>query len=168
MGSEMCIRDRLMGFGIVLPLFPFYAERLGASPEIITLTMSVFSLGQFFAAPFWGRISDSIGRKKVLIISLVGSGLSYIMLAYAETLTLVILSRVFAGLMAGNISIAFAYVSDISDPENRSAGLGKVSAALGLGFMTGPAIGGFFAGTDVVSANSVSYTHLTLPPILRV
>ncbi len=104
----------LMGFGIVLPLFPFYAERLGASPEIITLTMSVFSLGQFFAAPFWGRISDSIGRKKVLIISLFGSGLSYVMLAYAETLTLVILSRVFAGLMAGNISIAFAYVSDIT------------------------------------------------------
>ena len=143
----------LMGFGIVLPLFPFYAERLGASPEIITLTMSVFSLGQFFAAPFWGRISDSIGRKKVLIISLFGSGLSYVMLAYAETLTLVILSRVFAGLMAGNISIAFAYVSDITDPENRSAGLGKVSAALGLGFMTGPAIGGFFAGSEVESAN---------------
>jgi len=143
----------LMGFGIILPLFPFYAERLGASPEIITLTMSVFSLGQFFAAPFWGRMSDSIGRKKVLVISLFGSALSYIMLAYAETLTWVILSRVFAGLMAGNISIAFAYVSDITEPENRSAGLGKVSAALGLGFMIGPAIGGFFAGSDVENAN---------------
>ncbi len=143
----------LMGFGIILPLFPFYAERLGASPEIITLTMSVFSLGQFFAAPFWGRMSDSIGRKKVLVISLFGSALSYVMLAYAETLTWVILSRVFAGLMAGNISIAFAYVSDITEPENRSAGLGKVSAALGLGFMIGPAIGGFFAGSDVENAN---------------
>ena len=122
----------LMGFGIILPLFPFYAERLGASPEIITLTMAVFSLGQFIAAPFWGRLSDSIGRKKVLIISLIGSTIAYVMLAFAETLTMVIISRVLSGLMAGNISIAFAYVADITDEENRSAGLGKVSAALGL------------------------------------
>ena len=145
----------LMGFGIILPLFPFYAERLGASPEVITLTMAVFSLGQFIASPFWGRLSDSIGRKKVLIISLIGSSISYVMLAFAETLTMVIISRVLSGLMAGNISIAFAYVADITDEENRSAGLGKVSAALGLGFMTGPAIGGFLAGNDVENANYV-------------
>ncbi|SVA17082.1 uncharacterized protein METZ01_LOCUS69936, partial [marine metagenome] len=145
----------LMGFGIILPLFPFYAERLGASPEIITLTMAIFSLGQFFAAPFWGRLSDSIGRKKVLIISLFGSAMSYVLLAFADTLELVILSRVFSGLMAGNISIAFAYVTDITDEQNRSAGLGKVSAALGLGFMTGPAIGGLLAGSDVENANYV-------------
>ena len=144
-----------MGFGIILPLFPFYAERLGASPEIITLTMAIFSLGQFFAAPFWGRLSDSIGRKKVLIISLFGSAMSYVLLAFADTLELVILSRVFSGLMAGNISIAFAYVTDITDEQNRSAGLGKVSAALGLGFMTGPAIGGLLAGSDVENANYV-------------
>ena len=139
----------------ILPLFPFYAERLGASPEIITLTMAIFSLGQFFAAPFWGRLSDSIGRKKVLIISLFGSAMSYVLLAFADTLELVILSRVFSGLMAGNISIAFAYVTDITDEQNRSAGLGKVSAALGLGFMTGPAIGGLLAGSDVENANYV-------------
>ena len=77
------------------------------------------------------------------------------MLAFAETLTMVIISRVLSGLMAGNISIAFAYVADITDEENRSAGLGKVSAALGLGFMTGPAIGGFLAGNDVENANYV-------------
>ena len=145
----------LMGFGIILPLFPFYAERLGASPEIITLTMAIFSLGQFFAAPFWGRLSDSIGRKKILVFSLFGSAMSYVLLAFADTLTLVIISRAFAGLMAGNISIAFAYVTDITDEKNRSAGLGKVSAALGLGFMTGPAIGGFLAGSDVENANYV-------------
>ena len=86
----------IMGFGIILPLLPFYAERLGAGPEIITLTMAVFSLGQFFGAPFWGRVSDSIGRKKVIIISLFGSTMSYILLAFADTLTLVILSRAFA------------------------------------------------------------------------
>jgi len=145
----------LMGFGIILPLFPFYAERLGASPEVITLTMAVFSLGQFIAAPFWGRLSDSVGRKKILIISLIGSSLSYVILAFADTLSLVIFSRVLAGLMAGNISIAFAYASDITDEENRSAGLGKVSAGLGLGFMTGPAISGFLAGNDVENANYV-------------
>jgi len=143
----------LMGFGIILPLFPFYVERMGASPEIITLTMAVFSLGQFVAAPLWGRLSDSIGRKPVLILTLLGSGLSYVLLAYAPNLTVVILSRMLSGLMAGNVSIAFAYVTDITDDSNRAAGLGKVSAALGLGFMTGPAIGGLLAGNTVENAN---------------
>ena len=143
----------MMGFGIILPLFPFYAERMGASPEVITLTMAAFSLGQFIAAPYWGRLSDSIGRKKTLAITLLGSGISYVILAYAPTLTIVILSRVLSGLMAGNIAVAFAYVSDITTDENRSAGLGKVSAGLGLGFMVGPAIGGMLAGNSVESAN---------------
>ena len=145
----------LMGFGIILPLFPFYAERLGAGPEIITLSMAFFSVGQFIAAPFWGRVSDSIGRKKVLVITLFGSAISYIILAFAPTIMTVILSRILSGFMAGNISIAFAYVTDITDNENRAAGLGKVSAGLGLGFMTGPAIGGFLAGNDVATANYI-------------
>ena len=84
----------LMGFGIILPLFPFYAERLGAGPEIITLSMAFFSVGQFIAAPFWGRVSDSIGRKKVLVLTLFGSAISYIILAFAPTITTVILSRI--------------------------------------------------------------------------
>ena len=145
----------LMGFGIILPLFPFYAERLGAGPEIITLSMAFFSVGQFIAAPFWGRVSDSIGRKKVLVFTLFGSAISYIILAFAPTITTVILSRILSGFMAGNIAIAFAYVTDITDNENRAAGLGKVSAGLGLGFMTGPAIGGFLAGNDVANANYI-------------
>ena len=145
----------LMGFGIILPLFPFYAERLGAGPEIITLSMAFFSVGQFIAAPFWGRVSDSIGRKKVLVLTLFGSAISYIILAFAPTITTVILSRILSGFMAGNISIAFAYVTDITDNKNRSAGLGKVSAGLGLGFMTGPAIGGLLAGNDVANANYI-------------
>ena len=145
----------LMGFGIILPLFPFYAERLGAGPEIITLSMAFFSVGQFIAAPFWGRVSDSIGRKKVLVLTLFGSAISYIILAFAPTITTVILSRILSGFMAGNISIAFAYVTDITDNENSSAGLGKVSAGLGLGFMTGPAIGGLLAGNDVANANYI-------------
>ncbi len=143
----------MMGFGIILPLFPFYAERLGAGPEVITLTMAAFSLGQFIAAPIWGQLSDSIGRKQTLVITLFGSGISYLILAYAPNLEVVILSRILSGLMAGNIAIAFAYVSDITTDENRSAGLGKVSAGLGLGFMTGPAIGGLLAGNNVENAN---------------
>lgn len=143
----------LVGFGIILPLFPFYAERFGASPEVITWTMSAFTLAQAIATPIWGRISDAYGRRMVLILTMFGSSAAYVMLAYADELWLVILSRVFGGLMAGNISAAFAYVTDITTEENRSAGLGKVGAATGLGFIFGPAIGGLLAGPDVATAN---------------
>jgi len=143
----------LVGFGIILPLFPFYAERFGASPEVITWTMAAFTLAQAFATPIWGRISDAYGRRLVLILTMFGSAWAYVMLAYADELWLVILSRVFGGLMAGNISTAFAYVTDITTEENRAAGLGKVGAALGLGFIFGPAIGGLLAGPEVATAN---------------
>jgi len=145
----------LVGFGIILPLFPFYAERFGASPEVITWTMAAFTLAQAFATPIWGRISDAYGRRLVLILTMFGSAWAYVMLAYADELWLVILSRVFGGLMAGNISTAFAYVTDITTEENRAAGLGKVGAALGLGFIFGPAIGGLLAGPEVATANYV-------------
>lgn len=143
----------LAGFGITLPLFPFYADRLDASPEIITLTVSVYSLGQFVAAPLWGRLSDAYGRKPVLVFTMLGSALSYVMLGYADELWMLLASRVFGGLMAGNIAAAFAYVTDITDEKSRGGGMGTVSAALGLGFMLGPAIGGYLAGDDMETAN---------------
>jgi DHA1 family tetracycline resistance protein-like MFS transporter len=143
----------LLGFGIILPLFPFYAQRFGASPEVITWTMSVFTIGQVVATPVWGRLGDAWGRRPVLILTLLGTTLSYVMLAFADTLALVIASRVVAGLMAGNVSAAFAYVADVTTPENRAAGLGRIGAALGLGFMLGPALGGVLAGNDVATAN---------------
>jgi DHA1 family tetracycline resistance protein-like MFS transporter len=149
----------LLGFGIILPLFPFYAQRFGASPEVITWTMSVFTLGQMVATPVWGRLGDAWGRRPVLVVTLAGTTLSYVMLAFADTLELVILSRVFAGLMAGNISAAFAYVADITTPETRAGGMGRIGAALGLGFMLGPALGGLLAGGDVETAN---YTRTAL------
>ena len=111
----------LVGFGIILPLFPFYAERFGASPEVITWTMSAFTLAQAVGTPIWGRISDAYGRRLVLILTMLGSAAAYVMLAYADELWIVIVSRVFGGLMAGNISTAFAYVTDITTDENRSA-----------------------------------------------
>ena len=146
----------MVGFGIILPIFPFYAERVGASPTIITWTMAAFTLGQAFAMPIWGRLSDAYGRRLVLILTMLGSAVSYIMLAYADELWLVITSRVFGGLMAGNIATAFAYVTDITTEENRPAGLGKVGAAMGLGFIFGPATGGLLAGAEVETANFVA------------
>ena len=143
----------LLGFGIILPLFPFYAERFGASPEVITWTMSGFTLGQAIATPLWGRLSDAIGRRPVLALTMLGGAVSYVILAYADTLWLVILSRVFGGLMGGNVSTAFAYVTDITTDKTRAAGMGKVGAALGLGFIFGPALGGLLAGPEVETAN---------------
>jgi DHA1 family tetracycline resistance protein-like MFS transporter len=146
----------MVGFGIILPLFPFYAERFGASPEIITWTMAAFTLSQAIATPIWGRVSDAFGRRWVLVLTMLGQAVAYVILAYADELWLVIVSRVFGGLMAGNISAAFAYVTDITTEENRSAGLGKVGAAMGLGFIFGPAFGGLLAGAEVETANYVA------------
>jgi len=145
----------MVGFGIILPIFPFYAERVGASPTAITWTMAAFTLGQAVATPIWGRISDAYGRRIVLILTLLGSAVSYVMLAYADALWFVIASRVFGGLMAGNIAAAFAYVTDITTEAQRPAGLGKVGAAMGLGFVFGPAAGGLLAGAEVETANFV-------------
>jgi len=145
----------MVGFGIILPVFPFYAERVGASPTAITWTMAAFTIGQAVATPIWGRISDAYGRRIVLILTLLGAAVSYAMLAVADSLWFVIASRVFGGLMAGNIATAFAYVTDITTDAERPAGLGKVGAAMGLGFVFGPATGGLLAGADVETANFV-------------
>lgn len=145
----------LLGFGITIPLFPFYAQRFGASPEVITWTMAVFTIGQMVATPFWGRLGDAVGRRPVLVLTLLGISASYVMLAWADSLALVIASRVLGGLMAGNISAAFAYVADVTTPEQRAGALGRISAGLGLGFMLGPALGGVLAGPEVATANYV-------------
>lgn len=145
----------MVGFGIILPIFPFYAERVGASPTVITWTMAAFTLSQAIAAPIWGRISDAYGRRIVLAVTMLGSVVAYVLLAIADSLWLVIASRVLGGLTGGNISAAFAYVSDTTTEEDRSAGLGKIGAAMGMGFIFGPAIGGLLAGTDVATANFV-------------
>jgi len=145
----------MAGFGIILPIFPFYAERVGASPTAITWTMAAFTLSQALATPLWGRLSDAYGRRLVLILTLLGAAASYVMLAFADALWFVIASRVFGGLMAGNIATAFAYVTDITTEAERSAGLGKVGAAMGLGFVFGPATGGLLAGAEVETANFV-------------
>ena len=143
----------LVGFGIIIPLLPFYAEHFQAEPDTVTLVMATYSLTQFIAAPFWGNLSDRIGRKPVLIVSVFGAALSYVWLGFAESLWMLFAARAFGGFMAGNISAAFAYMADITTPENRAKGMGLVGAAFGLGFIAGPAIGGILAGPDPVNAD---------------
>lgn len=136
----------LTGVGIIIPLFPFFGEQVGASAAEITMLMAVFAAGQFVAAPIWGWWSDRVGRKPVFVITLIGSALSYILLGLADTVPALLFARLVGGLMAGNIPVAFAAASDVSSGKNRSMIMGRVGAAFSLGFIFGPAIGGLLAG----------------------
>lgn len=143
----------LLGFGLIIPLFPFFGERLGASPTLITAGIAVYSLGQFVATPVWGRLSDAIGRKPIFMISMLGATLSYLWLGLAGSIGALIAARALGGVMAGNISAAYAYVADITTPQERARGMGILGAAFGLGFTLGPALGGMLAGADPNDVN---------------
>ena len=135
----------LLGFGIIIPLLPFYAESFGASAFAIGLLGTSFSLMQFLFSPIWGRWSDQIGRKPIILIGLLGSCLSYITMALAGSLTLLFVARVVGGIAGANIPTAQAYIADVTTPENRARGMGLMGAAFGLGFIFGPAIGGLLS-----------------------
>lgn len=135
----------LLGFGLILPLLPYIAESYSANPLIIGVLSATYSLFQFIAGPILGRLSDRYGRKKILIISQAGSVLGYLLLATANSLPLLFLSRVIDGITGGNISIAQAYMADITDKKTRAKGMGLLGAAFGLGFMLGPATGGYLS-----------------------
>ncbi|MDC1215080.1 MFS transporter [Rhodospirillales bacterium] len=143
----------LIGFGITIPLLPFYAEHYQATPAQVGSLMAIYSVTQFIAAPFWGHLSDRIGRKPVLLGSMAGAALAYIWLGTAETLLALFAARAMAGFMAGNISTAFAYIADITTKENRAKGMGLMGAAFSIGFILGPAIGGILAGSDPANAD---------------
>jgi multidrug resistance protein len=132
----------LLGFGIIIPLLPFYAESFGASALTIGLLGTSFSLMQFLFSPIWGRWSDRIGRKPIILVGLMGSCLSYLVLALAGSLPLVFVARIIGGIAGANIPTAQAYIADVTTAENRARGMGMVGAAFGLGFIFGPAIGG--------------------------
>jgi MFS transporter, DHA1 family, tetracycline resistance protein len=138
----------MLGFGIVLPVFPFFGLLVDATPSQITLAIAAYSLGQLIGAPLWGRLSDRFGRRPVLVISLIGAIFSYVVLALATDIVTLGASRLFGGLMAGNIATAFAYVTDITKAEERPKAMGLLGAAFGLGFIFGPAIGGLLVGND--------------------
>jgi len=135
----------LVGFGLVVPLLPFFAQALDAAPWQITLMFSAYSLGQLFAEPFWGRLSDRIGRKPVLIVTTAANAIGYLALAFAPDIWWAIGIRLFTGLGAGNISTVQGYVADVTPPEQRAERMGMIGAAFGLGFIVGPALGGVLA-----------------------
>jgi len=135
----------LLSFGVVIPLLPFYAEHLGATPLLIGLMHTSFSTAQFIFSPLWGRLSDRVGRRPVILGSLTGSAISFIMLANANSLALLFASRVMAGVAAANIAASQAYIADTTPPAERARGMGLVGAAIGVGFILGPAIGGVLA-----------------------
>jgi len=135
----------LVGFGIIIPLLPFYAETFGASPVGIGLLFASFSLSQLIASPVLGDLSDRWGRRPVLIGSLLGTVLSFLMLALATNLAVLFLARVVDGLSGGNITTARAYIADVTSEENRAKAYGLIGAAFGLGFIIGPALGGVFS-----------------------
>ncbi len=144
----------LVGFGIVLPLLPLYADQFGAKPNEATLLVAIYSLMQFFFAPIWGSLSDRYGRRPILLLSLAGSVIAYIGLGVANSLWILFVARGLAGVMAGNIAAAQAYIADITTPANRARGMGMLGAAFGLGFILGPAIGGILAGIEPQKINS--------------
>ena len=164
----------LVGFGIVIPVLPFYAEgtKFGATPREVGLLFASYSVMQLIFAPVLGRLSDKYGRRPVLLISLLGTSLGFLILGFASTLWMLFLGRIIDGISGGNISTAQAYIADVTTKEDRAKGMGLIGAAFGLGFVFGPAIGGvlsrwginvpfLFAGT-LAFANAI-LLYFTLP-----
>jgi len=143
----------LVGFGIVVPLMPFFAQSLEAQAWQVTLMFTTYSLGQFFAEPYFGRLSDRIGRKPILIITTALSVLFYVLLAFSPNIWIAILIRFFSGLSSGNISTIQGYVSDVSPPEKRSGRMSLIGGAFSLGFIIGPFIGGILSHETAAGGN---------------
>lgn len=166
----------LIGFGMVIPILPFYAEALNASPFQIGLLFSIYSWMQFFFAPILGRLSDNYGRRPILFASLLGSAVGYFVIGWAETLALVFVGRIISGITGGNISTAQAYIADVTSKEDRARGMGLFGAAFGLGFILGPAIAGIlskygihvpFYFAAVLSLANAAALYFILPESVR-
>lgn len=147
----------LVGFGIVLPILPFYARDLGAGGLQVGLLVTVYSAVQLVMAPLWGRISDRFGRRRVLILGLLGSAAAYIIFARADSLALLFLSRIVGGIGGSTIPVAQAYIADVTPPTRRAGNMGLIGAAFGLGFVIGPALGGILYGVSPDSPAAPGY-----------
>jgi MFS transporter, DHA1 family, tetracycline resistance protein len=133
------------GFGLVIPLLPFWAEHLGANPFDVGLILTVYALAQFLFTPILGSLSDRYGRKRIIFFSLCVEVVSFALTALAGSLPMLLIARVVGGIGASNIGSAQAVVADVTPPEKRAAGMGAIGAAIGMGFVVGPAIGGLLA-----------------------
>ncbi|MDH5162666.1 MFS transporter [Heyndrickxia oleronia] len=140
----------MVGFGIIIPVMPFFAEDMGANPTELGLLMAVYSFMQLISAPIWGRVSDKIGRKPVMMIGILGLSVSFILMAISSQLWMLFIARIIGGLLSSaNMPTTMAYVADITSEEDRGKGMGIIGAATGLGFIFGPAIGGLFSKTSL-------------------
>jgi multidrug resistance protein len=134
----------LLGFGVILPVQPFYAESFGASATVVTLIGASYSLMQFICAPLWGRLSDRVGRRPVILVSIAFACVGWLILGFAQALWMFVASRLIAGFGNANLGTVQAVVADVTAPKDRAKGMGMVGAAFGLGFLFGPIIGGVF------------------------
>jgi DHA1 family tetracycline resistance protein-like MFS transporter len=134
----------LLGFGVILPIQPFYAESFGASATVVTLIGATYSLMQFVFAPVWGRLSDRVGRRPVVLVSVAFAFAGWMVLGFANALWMLVLSRAIAGFGNANLGTVQAIVADVTKPEERAKGMGLIGAAFGLGFLFGPIVGGVF------------------------
>jgi DHA1 family tetracycline resistance protein-like MFS transporter len=135
----------LIGFGMVIPFLSFYAREYGASGTTVGMVVGIYSIMQFFFAPVWGRMSDRIGRRPVILISLTASCAGYFLFAFSRSLTILFLSRIVAGAGGANIGTAQAYIADKTTAENRAKGMGIIGAAFGMGFILGPPLSGILS-----------------------
>jgi MFS family permease len=161
------------GMGIILPLLPFYSQRLGATPFLIGALISVYAVCQLIAGPVVGMLSDHYGRRKILVVSQIGTCVGFALLAIAGNLTLVFLARIIDGLTSGNISVAHAYAAEHSAPATRKQALGMTSGAIGTGLLVGPALSSFLVhygettpvwAAATLSLISIFATFALLPP----
>src|SRR5579863_767338 len=162
----------VLGLTIILPLLPFYAEHFGASATVVGLLISSYACCQLIAGPILGRMSDHMGSRPLLLVSQLGTFIGFLILAYANALWLVFLSRIIDGATAGNLSLAQAYISDVTKPEERAKSFALIGIAFGMGFLLGPGLSGFLAqysyqypifAAAALSATSILSTYFLLP-----
>lgn len=166
----------LVGFGIVLPILPLWAEEFGASPTQIGLLTASYAVAQLLFAPLWGRLSDRYGRRPVILVSLAGSAVAALLIGLAGTLLILLVARVLQGIAGASYAAAQAYVADITTARERARGMGLIGAAFGLGFILGPAIGAVFSAVDPrlpffvaagLAALNLAIAYRRLPESLR-
>src|ERR1700719_2030108 len=164
----------VLGLTIMIPLLPFYAEKMGASPTENGWLIGIYAFCQLFSGPLLGRLSDRTERKPLLLVSEAGTFVGFLITAFAPSLWILFVARAIDGCTAGNLSLAQAYISDVTEAKDRAKSFGIIGIAFGLGFLIGPAISGLLARYDyrypifaaaAMSATSILTTYLLLPPV---
>ena len=133
----------MLGFGIIIPILPIFTKELGAQDYQIGLIAMIYPIMNFFFAPLWGTLSDRHGRRPIILVSVFITGLAYLVFAQVNALSILFLSRLLSGIGSANISVAQAYITDVTTPHERTKNLGLLGAAFGIGFIIGPTLGGF-------------------------